>query len=214
MVSSGFTIYLIFIGALVLAMTGVVLLIIGLVQKTKPLWISGVISFALAIVLFLSAFFFGIYKFFSMVEKAAKLNYHYFEYKKYNVPNYESFQDSTEISLDSLYSKPITGIINGENYSEVFVKVFPIKSITDKEIDIVKIEKSSKNRPNTICLLFSFEQKYSGNFTLKAYDSSNTLLNSSKVMVHMNPKMENTIEFVFPKGTNFSIISYLTLEES
>ena len=213
MVSSGFTIYLIFIGTLIIGMTGIVLLIVGLIQKTKSLWISGIISIALAIVLFLSSFVFGVYKFFTIIEKAAKSNYQYIDYQYKKTPYYNN-EDSTETSLDNNYGQPQTGIIEDDNSSEVFVKVYPNKTITAQEIDLIKIERNKKTKKNTICLLISFEQKYNGEFILNAYDANNYLIDSSKVMIQMNANMENTIEFIFPKSTNFSIISYLTLDES
>ncbi|NVO02635.1 MAG: hypothetical protein HXX09_08000 [Bacteroidetes bacterium] len=214
MISTGFSIYLVFIIALLFAMTGVILFVIGLVGKRKPLWISGIISMALAIVLFLSALLFGIYKFVTIIEKAAKSNYQYLDYHYKESPYYKDKHDSLETFLDSNYRKPISGLILGNDDSEVFVKIYPNKSITNQEIDLIKLEKSNYKKPNSIFLLISFEQKYKGSFTLKAYDASNTLLNSSKIMVQMNANMEGSLEFVFPKSTNFSIISYFTLDES
>jgi hypothetical protein len=213
MISSGFTIYLVFVGALIIGMIGVVLLIVGLIQKTKRLWITGIISFALAIVLFLSSFVFGVYKVFGIIEKVAKNNYNYIDYHYKKTPYYDN-HDSTKTLLESNYSEPQTGIIESNNSGEVFVKVYPNKSITSKEIDLIKVEKNNKKKESTISLQISFEQKYNGNFTLNAYDVNNHLIDSSRVMIQMKANMENTIEFIYPKNTNFSIISYLTLDES
>jgi hypothetical protein len=202
--------YVLIILAIVIGLTGIALLIVGLVIKKQPIWISGIIGFVLAIIIVA----------FSIISSFSKI-VHWLEgkgghntYQNYDQPEVNDTTNKT-VALDTAKAHEISGFIQGKNNSSVFIKISASDVADQKGIELVKIEKPAATPANkkVISVKINFNKEYNGTIQLRALDSGNKMIAQAEMKMNVRTSKGYIIDFYFPGTTNFSLIDHCILTE-
>jgi hypothetical protein len=202
--------YLLLIIAILTGVAGLTLLIIGLINSKRKLWLPGIIILSSAIIIGIFGFVFFIKTFVTTIkDNIGNLD-------KMNKHNSYVFSDSTtynERPVDSTFAEPISGFIEDSDNSKVYIKVFPSRDITPFGITLEKVDKGKKSATvkKAISLMLSFDRAYNGKLRLTAFDYEKKELGSSGASADKNSGEISSVNFVFPDNVNFSVIDYCTL---
>jgi len=202
--------YVLIICAIVIGLTGIALLIVGLVIKKQPLWVSGIIGVVLAIVIVV----------FSVISSFSKI-VHWLEGKgghnTYQNYDQQVVNDTTNktIALDTAKVHEISGFIEGKNNSSVFIKISASDALDQKGIVLVKIEKPAATPANkkVISVKINFSKDYNGTLQLEAFDGSKKMIAQAEMKMNVRTSKGYIIDFYFPGTTNFSLIDHCILAE-
>jgi hypothetical protein len=202
--------YLLLIIAILTGVAGLTLLIIGLINSKRKLWLPGIIILSSAILIGIFGFVFFIKTFVTTIkDNIGKLD-------KMNKHNSYVFSDSTtynERPVDSTFAEPISGFIEDSDNSKVYINVFPSRDITPFGITLEKVDKGKKSATvkKAISLMLSFDRAYNGKLRLTAFDYEKKELGSSGASADKKSGEISSVNFVFPDNVNFSLIDYCTL---
>jgi len=202
--------YVLILCAIVIGLAGIALLIVGLVIKKRPLWVSGIIGFVLAI--FIAAF--SVIASFNKMVRCLEGNGIHSNYNN-NLQRDVADSINKAVTPDTAKVHEISGFIEGKNNSSVFIKVSTSDQVDQKGIVLVKIEKPVVNPANkkVISVKINFNKDYIGTLQLKAFDGSNKMISVAEIKMNVRKSKGYIIDFYFPGTTNFSLIDHCILAE-
>ena len=139
--------------------------------------------------------------------------------KKYDLKNRHfnnEFSNSPEYldnPVDTSYADVISGFIEDNENSPVYIRVFPKREFVSLGVIIDKVEKGmkSKNIPKNISLAVHFEKAFAGNMLMTAYNNENKELSKSEISIDKKSGENCYLDFTFSGGINLSDIKFCTL---
>lgn len=202
--------YLSLIIAILAGVAGLTLLIIGIINSKRKLWLPGAIILSISITIGIIGFLFSVKTFVTNIkDNIIKLD---------NMNKHNSYvcSDSTTYNdrpVDSTFAEPISGFVEDTDNSMVYVKVFPSRDITPFGITLEKVDKGKKsaNVQKAISLILSFDRAYNGKLRLTAFDYEKKELGSSGASADKKSGEISSVNFAFTDDVNFSLIDYCTL---
>jgi len=206
------------ISVILFAGLGLLLIILGIIQKKAGQWVPGILIMVCSMVFCIAGFAYLIGKT-ADYNKCNNLNY----YDDYTIPDeYENEQkpgDTANYGDDEYISDGesyVTGFIQDADKSLVHIKVIPDPILKDLGITIIKIDTygASGNKNKTIPLTIDFSKKFKGELQLLLYSSDNEELGKSLVQVSQNENTAFTIKFLYDNETNFLKTEYARLKSS
>jgi hypothetical protein len=206
------------ISVLLFAGLGLLLLILGIIQKKAGQWIPGILVMVCSMVFCIAGFAYLIGKT-ADYNKCSNINY----YDNYTNPdeyeNEEEPGDTANYGDDESISKGesyVTGFIRDADKSLIHIKVIPDPILKDMGISLVKIDtySASGNKNKTIPLTIDFSKKFKGELQLLLYSSDNEEIGKSLVQVSQNENTAFTIKFLYDNETNFLKTEYARLKSS
>ena len=202
--------YVLIILAIVIGLTGIALLIVGLVIKKQPIWISGIIGVVLAIIIVA----FSIISSFSKIVHWLGGKGGHSTYQNYDQQVVNDTTNKT-VALDTAMVHEISGFIQGKNNSSVFIKISASDAVDQKGIELVKIEKPAATPINKkgISVKINFIKDYNGTLQLEALDQKDKVISRAEMKMNVRTSKGYIIDFYFPGTTNFSLIDHCVLTE-
>jgi hypothetical protein len=197
-------------GGILFFLAGLILFIIGLVNKKQKMFITGLSIFIVGLVALIVSLFIGALKLSEKIKKEANKNQSYFNSVMDPQPNpYAICGDSNRVEKNSAF-----GYITDENGNNVYVKVQPGAEFISKGIRIESIRKSSSTdkQKKHISLALSFESSFSGRVTLTAYSLKSKELGKSTSVIDSKAGSVMDVAFLLSKNILFSDISYCKIE--
>ncbi len=213
--SSIFSILGLSITALALIGFGLLLFILGLIQKKPGQWVPGII------VTFFSCIF-GIFVFVYMIKSSADRNETSSTYENDNDRSsldndtYQSEPQPTKITPEETTEDQVSGFIQDADKSLIYIKITPEVALKDYGIKLEKIDTyfaKTKNK-KIIPLVLNFTTKCKGDMVLILFSSSNEELGRSKIEVNQQGNTSITMKFMFPDETNFLQATHASLKIS
>jgi hypothetical protein len=202
---------------LVIASAGLVLFILGLILKKPGQWVPGIVLTVVALIL-------GIYSLGIFFNSLDHRSYSANDYSNYNYNDpYSDNNDHTEKSLPNEESKTtfenssrISGHIQDDDHSLIYIKVYPSPELYDMGIKVTKIDtyNGSGKDKKVIPLEINFENKFKGNLQLILFSSEDVELISSNVQINQEGNTTFTVKFVFDKTANFLQTDHARLKTS
>lgn len=206
------------ISAVIITGLGLLLIILGIVQKKAGQWVPGILITTIAMI-------FGVAGFVYVIGKTANTNNHnssnYYDYN--NPPQDNRYNneeaDTTENNNDAVEAendKYITGFIQDIDKSLIHIKIIPDPILKDLGININKIDTYvvNANAGKVIPLNITFSKKFKGTLQLLLFSSDNEEINRSFLQINQNENSTFTVKFLFDKETNFLKTSYARLKSS
>ena len=206
------------ISVLLVAGLGLLLIILGSIQKKAGQWVPGILVMVFSMVYCIAGFAYLIGK---SAETGTCRNINY--YDDYTVPeesqNEEYPGDTATHEPGEFISKGeayITGFIQDADKSLIHIKVIPDPILKDMGISLVKIDtySASGNKNKTIPLTIDFSKKFKGELQLLLYSSDTEEIGKSLVQVSQDANSAFTIKFLYDNETNFLKTEYARLKSS
>ena len=202
--------FLMVILAILGGVSGITLLIIGLINSKRKLWLPGAIIVTVSIIIGIVGFLFSIRTFVTNIADNIK------DLDKHNKHNNYVFSDSSTFSerpVDTTFAEPISGFIEDTDNSMVYIKVFPSRDLSAFGITLEKVDKGKKsaNVQKAIALILNFDRAYNGKLRITAYDYEKKELGSSGASADKKSGEISSVNFAFSDNVNFSVIDYCTL---
>ncbi len=207
---------LIFI-AIIIASLGLVFFILGLILKKPGQWVPGIIFTVVAFIL-------GIYSLVLLGDSARYNRYRSQDYSSYNYndQNDEYSDRATPVPDDKAKESKredgsrVSGFIQDDDKSLIYIKVFPAANLYDMGVKITKIDtySNTSKKQKMIPLEINFASKFKGNLELVLLSSNEDELGSSSVQVNQDGNTTFTIKFVFDKTANFLQTDHARLKTS
>jgi hypothetical protein len=206
---------------LAIASVGLVLFILGLILKKPGQWIPGIVLTGVSVIL-------GIYSLILVVNMSENRSDSYSG--SFGNPNIERDYSSpyddnndaqavpdekSKMETDENSSR-ISGFIQDDDKSLIYIKVFPSADLYDMGIKITKIDSysNSARKQKMIPLEINFANKFKGNLQLILLSSSEEEMGRSSVQVNQNGNTTFTVKFVFDKTANFLQTDHARLKSS
>ncbi len=200
-----------------LALPGLIMLLLGLINKKPGLWITGSVITLIAIIIIIISIY-------SIVTKSVNyFNKHNTHYNKYyiNDNNNRTYKYTDSLTEEKIASeikedKGTSGFIKGIDKKLTLIYVKTNKQIESKGVSIEKIEDYNQNtiKNNEIPLKLFFLDDFTGKIFLIAYDNRNIELASSIISCSAKKGDKKVIEFNFEKSIVLSDINHCVLYES
>lgn len=194
---------------------GLLLLILGIVQKKAGQWVPGILVTILAFVFCVVGLFF-------LIGKTANLprntTINYYDDNDPSQRNYEEYNDNDTTSADDEFvstgEEYITGFIQDTDKSLIHIKVMPDAILKDMGITVNKIDTyvAKGSNTKTIPLNITFSNKFKGELQLIIFSSDNEELGKSLVQINQSENSTYTVKFLYEKGTNFLRTEYARLK--
>mgnify|MGYP001210806459 CR=1 FL=1 len=198
---------------------GLLLIILGIVQKKAIQWIPGIIIAIGAAVFCITGIVRMAQSFQKTIEYNRTWNGETWETPDYDIPNDTSQNDTTSIKSSNENTSGesyITGFIRDSDKSLIHIKVMPDPVLQDMGITLTKIDTYSVNsgKLKSIPLLIDFSREFKGELQLLLYTSDNVLIGKSLVQINQHKNTAFTVKFQYPDETNFLQTSYARLKSS
>lgn len=206
------------LSVVLIAGLGLLLLILGIIQKKAGQWVPGILVMVFSMVFCIAGFAYLIGK---TADTRTCSNFN--TYDNYDIP--DEYNDETDIA-DTTANEPgefiskgeayITGFIQDADKSLIHIKVIPDPILKDMGISLVKIDtySASGNKNKTIPLTIDFTKKFKGELQLWLYSSDNEEIGKSLVQVSQDANTAFTIKFLYDNETNFLKTEYARLKSS
>jgi len=224
--SSVFSILGLSITVIALIGFGLLLFILGLIQKKPGQWVPGII------VTFFSCIF-GIFVFVYMIKSNVESHYNRMSDLDNNLRDYSSPYDqdnsnqnsdryqrqqqpAQEVTPEETTEDQVSGFIQDADKSLIYIKITPEVALKDYGIKLEKIDTyfaKTKNK-KIIPLVLNFTTKCKGDMVLLLFSSSNEELGRSKIEVNQQGNTSITMKFMFPDETNFLQATHASLKIS
>ncbi|HNW90484.1 MAG TPA: hypothetical protein PKN48_12530 [Bacteroidales bacterium] len=192
---------------------GLLLLILGIVQKKAGQWVPGILITIFALVFCIAGLIY-------LIDKSANngncdMSYNY-EYSDTPYDRYEEDTDTAKTSdeTDNYNEGYISGFIQDDDKSLVHIKLIPDPVLEDLGITAVKIDTYAAGGNKTIPLNLDFSKKFKGELQLILYSSDDEEIGKSLVQINQNENSAFTVKFLFDKNTNFLKTEYARLKSS
>ena len=192
---------------------GLLLLILGIVQKKAGQWVPGILITVFALVFCIAGLIF-------LIDKSANnghcdMSYNY-EYSDTPYERYEEDSVTAEMSdeTDNSNEGYISGFIQDDDKSLVHIKLIPDPVLEDLGITAVKIDTYAAGGNKTIPLNLDFSKKFKGELQLILYSSDDEEIGKSLVQINQNENSAFTVKFHYDNNTNFLKTEYARLKSS
>jgi hypothetical protein len=218
LITTGFStaVILLFV-TLIIASAGLVLFILGLILKKPGQWVPGIILSVVALIL-------GIYSLGIFFTSIGQISYRTNDYSNYdfNDPNSNNGENNgqapeanKDVNNDESSSR-VSGHIQDDDHSLIYIKVFPAPELYDMGIKVTKIDtyNGSGKDKKVIPLEINFENKFKGNLQMILFSAEDVQLGSSDVQINQEGKTTFTVKFVFDKTANFLQTDHARLKTS
>lgn len=206
------TTYMIIFFIITFGILGFVLLIVGLIQSKKGLWIVGICSLLLST----SGIFFSL---------SHAINKYRNQSTSIEFPVYPDFHDTdpyydldsletVEYFPDSVYSNIITGYIKNKKSDLILMKVMIGREIGNNGIHVLKLTQPSSRVEDDfykmVSLYLSFSENFQGLLELKSFNQDYNQLSANIIEVSQVDGNDIYVDFSLEK-TRLKEIDYLTL---
>ncbi len=192
---------------------GLLLIILGIVQKKAGQWVPGILITVFALVFCIAGLIY-------LIDKSAKngncdMSYNY-EYSDTPYDSYEEDTDTAKTSdeTDNYNEGYISGFIQDDDKSLIHIKLIPDPVLEDLGITVIKIDTYAAGGNKTIPLNIDFSKKFKGELQLILYSSDDEEIGKSLVQINQNENSAFTVKFLFDKNTNFLKTEYARLKSS
>ncbi len=208
--------YLLIIISVLTGVGGITLLIIGLVQNKRNLWLPGAIVFFVAFIFGIAGIIISVRSIVVNISENIGNIANIGKIGKHTSYIYTDSLSGTDSPVDSTFAESISGFIEDTDNSLIFIKVFPKKDLIAYGITLEKVNKEKKSQINNkaISLMLNFERGYIGKMKLTIFDNEKKVLGISNADVNKKPGEIGNINFLFSEDVNISIIDFckLTIE--
>jgi len=194
--------------AMLVGLTGVVLLIVGLSQGKQRLWLPGAIAIFLALIS-------GLWSISMLTMQATKVFKDEFvkEIGKSKLfENDYSYMDYSD-DLDFFFERPVTmSIVNHEGNSYI-VDVYPAATLTRNGIELKGMDSPHLETlgENIVRLRFTTSQAVDAIIELNAYDIDNNHIATARADIKGNQGQVQALDFSFGKDASFPLFKHLEL---
>ncbi len=205
-------IYFFIIFAVIIGITGIVILIIGISRKKVGVWVTAIFILLVALILGVTGVFLGVRKVLSDPDfgRGKKYTYRWDNDKKAaNVD--KSFTDDMP---DDFYTLKANAVMFGSEGKAELVQVLAAKKINKRGIFIESSDSLLENRElddNFIYLNMRFNKSYRGYIHLKAFDKNKNGLARSEVEIDINDSLTLQLAFHLEDDFDFSDVEYCTI---
>lgn len=211
--------FLIIIAILIL-IPGIILFILGLVQKKQTQWIIGSVIIFVSLIILVFSIVITIRNSANFFRKNMNhnLNHSYYDNNKYYRYSEENSNavESDQTTNKYVDTKDVSGFIKGIDNKLTLIHVKIDQQLTEKGVTIVKIEDYTAQsiKRNGIPIQINLSEDFNGKITLTAYNADNIEISSCTIVFSTTKGKEQSIEFDFNKFVNLSDINYCILTES
>jgi len=193
---------------------GLLMLILGIIQKKTGQWVSGILITLFALVFCIAGLGWIIGK--NVNTSCNKSNQLEYYESPDDYDNEENFSDSVTSGKESMPTdeNDITGFIQDEDHSLIHIKVIPNPVLEELGIEIKKIDTYAGTGKKSIPLHISFSKKFKGALQLVLYSSDDAELGKSLVQINQEENSSFTVRFSFSPETNFLKTKYARINSS
>ena len=206
--------------ALLIGLPGIILFILGLIQKKQIQWIIGSAMIFVSLLIFVFSIVMMVRNSANFFRKNLNNNHSYYsnKYDRYSDENNdrENIEESDKTKETFSDDKGISGFIKGVDNKLTLIHVKTDQQLADKGVTIDKIEDytSQTLKRNGIPLKLNLTENFNGKITLTAYSADNTEISACTIIYSATKGDDQSLEFDFDKIVNFSDIKYCILTES
>jgi hypothetical protein len=206
--------------AILLGLPGIILFILGLVNKKPGQWITGaaIIFASLIIVIFSIVALINIsinsINNFSTSEKKQLAKPDYYDGNNSNVYSYtDSLENDRNVKEIKNEDKGVSGFIKGIDNKLTLIHVKINKQLELSGVSIDKIEDYTPQtiKKNEIAVKINFLNDFNGKLILKAYNAANIEISDCIFSCFAKKGESKSAEFQFDKEVMFSEINYCIL---
>ena len=193
---------------------GLLMLILGIIQKKTGQWVSGILIMLFALVFCIVGLIWMASKITSKaVDNSKQLEYNDQPYDDEMEENYGDtvYHGGESVSTDDNY---ITGFIQDDDQSLIHIRVIPHPLLEDLGIVIKKIDTYATKGKKNIALHIDFSKKFKGALELSLYSSDGEALGKSLVEINQEENSAFTVNFSFSPETNFLKTAYARINSS
>lgn len=212
MTDSIFTTYMLIFFILIFGIIGLILLIVGLIQSKRGLWIAGICSLLLSA----SGIFFSINHAINKYrDRSVRVEYPDYSEPFETDPYYDlDSLETIEYFPDSVYSNVITGYIKNKKSDLILMKLLIDREVEYSGINVMKLTQPSsrveKEFYKMISLYLSFSDNFQGLLELKSFDRDFDELSSNIIEVSQIEGNDIYVDFSIEK-IRLKEIDYITL---
>jgi hypothetical protein len=191
---------------------GIVLFITGLIRKKQRLWVTGIVLTGFTAILLIISVVMAVMRSSKYINSRNKFEMEQFQYNKTKSENIEI--QETSPSLEE--KEGVNGFIKGidEKLTKVDIKAdshLKKQGVNIAAIDDYTIQTTEKNG---IPLKIIFNEDYTNNITLIAYDHDYSSIGAYTIACSGKKGEEQKKVFIFSKKIHFSDIYYCILTQS
>ncbi|HPB26230.1 MAG TPA: hypothetical protein PLB59_10440 [Bacteroidales bacterium] len=193
---------------------GLLMLILGIIQKKTGQWVSGILITLFALVFCIIGLVWLVGKKINTACDNSKQSEYYDQ--PYDDDMEENYGDTVYHGDESMATDEnyISGFIQDDDKSLIHIRVIPHPLLEDLGIDIKKIDTYATTGKKNIPLHIGFSKKFKGALELALYSSEGTELGKSLVEINQEENSAFTVNFSFSPETNFLKTEYARINSS
>ncbi|HOY31829.1 MAG TPA: hypothetical protein PKW80_08135 [Bacteroidales bacterium] len=203
------------ISAIALTGLGLLLIILGIIQKKASKWVPGILLTVVAVIFCIA----GLIYLIGNTADNLKCDRSYQFDNDSALPEYEDTYnpyDTTYNEDDTVTENEnyITGFIKDTDKSLIHIKIIPAPELADMGIIVNKIDvyTDTGSKKKTIPLNINFSRKFQGTLHLALYSSDDRETGRSSLQISQNENSTFTVKFIFGNETDFLKTEYAHLK--
>jgi hypothetical protein len=196
---------------IMILIAGIALLVLGLIFKRKPLWVSGIVITALSLTIGIGAISVALFTLGETRKYAYENNYNDQDLNQQQpVDSVEPAINDT--SLLQQFDLPVSGVLKDADNNMVEVKVYPDKYLAKRGIRLLFVNNARMGKDKIgISLEFGFDKAFKGKMMLQIYDFYDKELSNNVLEVSQQNSGRINLDFRISDNIHFSDIKYCTI---